>query len=48
MEGRILGKHGGLHNYTIGQGAGLGGQKSRMFVARKKIDTNEIVVVDKG
>ncbi|KAF8344154.1 tRNA-specific 2-thiouridylase [Cantharellus anzutake] len=48
LGGTILGQHNGLHRYTIGQRAGLGGRKSRTFVAQKRTDTNEIVVVDRG
>ncbi|KAF9519791.1 hypothetical protein BS47DRAFT_1370574 [Hydnum rufescens UP504] len=48
LHGKILGRHNGLHSYTIGQGAKLGGQKRKTFVARKNIATNEVVVVDRG
>lgn len=48
LQGKVVGRHNGLHSYTIGQGARLGGQKRKMFVARKNTATNEIVVVDRG
>lgn len=48
MHGNVLGRHKGMHAYTIGQGAKLSGQKQKMFVARKNKATNEIVIVDRG
>ncbi len=46
-EGKIVGKHQGLAYYTRGQrkGLGIGGQGSAWFVADKRLDTNELVVV---
>jgi tRNA U34 2-thiouridine synthase MnmA/TrmU len=45
LEGSIVGKHSGLHTLTIGQGARLGGQKEKYFVAAKKPQSNEVIVV---
>jgi len=46
-EGRIVGSHQGLAYYTIGQRKGLmiGGQGEAWFVAGKRMDPNELVVV---
>jgi len=42
----IIGKHNGLINYTIGQRKGLniGGNKDRMYIVGKNIETNELYV----
>ena len=44
-DGRILGRHRGLWHYTIGQRARLGGMGEALYVAKKSVDRNEIVVV---
>ena len=46
-EGRRVGEHIGLAFYTIGQrkGIGLGGAGEPWYVADKRLDTNELVVV---
>lgn len=44
-DGRTVGRHEGLHTLTVGQGARIGGASTRWFVAKKKPETNEIVVV---
>ncbi|MEO8719088.1 MAG: tRNA 2-thiouridine(34) synthase MnmA [Burkholderiales bacterium] len=46
-EGRRVGEHIGLAFYTIGQrkGIGLGGAGEPWYVAKKRIDANELVVV---
>ncbi|MCX7962672.1 MAG: tRNA 2-thiouridine(34) synthase MnmA [Burkholderiales bacterium] len=46
-EGRRVGEHIGLAFYTIGQrrGIGLGGPGEPWYVAEKRMDTNELVVV---
>jgi tRNA-specific 2-thiouridylase len=46
-EGRRVGEHIGLAFYTIGQrkGIGLGGAGDPWYVAEKRIDANELVVV---
>jgi len=46
-EGKILGEHIGLAFYTIGQrkGIGIGGAGEAWYVADKRIDSNELVVV---
>jgi tRNA-specific 2-thiouridylase len=46
-EGRRLGEHIGLAFYTIGQrkGIGLGGAGEPWYVAEKRMDANELVVV---
>ncbi len=47
MEGRILGRHKGLINYTVGQRKGLGiALGKRMFVNEIRTETNEVVVSD--
>ncbi|TIB73451.1 5-methylaminomethyl-2-thiouridylate-methyltransferase [Wallemia mellicola] len=42
-DNKPIGKHRGVHHYTIGQKAGIGGMPSKMFVAAKR-DTDIIVV----
>ena len=46
-EGRRVGEHIGLAFYTIGQrkGIGLGGPGAPWYVAEKRVDANELVVV---
>lgn len=46
-DGRIVGKHQGLHFYTIGQrkGLGIGGQGEAWFVAGKDVKNNLLIVV---
>ena len=46
-EGKILGEHIGLAFYTIGQrkGIGIGGAGEPWYVAEKRIDANELIVV---
>jgi tRNA-specific 2-thiouridylase len=46
-EGKIVGEHIGLAFYTIGQrkGIGIGGAGEPWYVADKRIDSNELVVV---
>lgn len=44
-EGKILGKHGGLHRYTIGQRRGLGvAMGERYFVTELLPDENKVVL----
>lgn len=45
-EGRVLGRHRGLHRYTVGQrkGLGIGGAPEPYFVVEKRPDRNELVV----
>jgi len=44
-EGRVLGRHQGITNYTIGQRRGLGiNLNSPVFVAEIRLDANEIVL----
>lgn len=44
--GKVIGKHKGLMNYTIGQRRGLniGGSEGRLFVAKKDLDNNILYV----
>ena len=43
--GKILGRHQGLHHYTVGQRKGLGiASTGRLFVRELRRDTNEIVL----
>jgi tRNA-uridine 2-sulfurtransferase len=46
-EGKTVGEHIGLAFYTIGQrkGIGIGGSGDAWYVAQKKVDSNELVVV---
>jgi tRNA-specific 2-thiouridylase len=46
-EGKIVGEHIGLAFYTIGQrkGIGIGGAGEPWYVAEKRIDANELIVV---
>jgi tRNA-specific 2-thiouridylase len=46
-EGKALGEHIGLAFYTIGQrkGIGLGGAGEAWYVADKRIESNELIVV---
>jgi len=44
-DGTSLGRHRGLHLYTIGQRARLSGKPERFFVARKEPATNRLIVV---
>jgi len=46
-EGKVVGEHIGLAFYTIGQrkGIGLGGPGEPWYVAEKRLDSNELVVV---
>jgi len=44
-EGRKLGEHNGLVNYTIGQRKGLGsGNKEPIYVLRKELQNNQLIV----
>lgn len=44
-KGRVLGKHTGLPNYTIGQRRGLGiAAKAPLYVTALRPETNEVVV----
>ncbi|RKW21549.1 tRNA 2-thiouridine(34) synthase MnmA, partial [Candidatus Gracilibacteria bacterium] len=45
-SGKILGEHKGVFYYTIGQRKGLdiGGQKEPIFVVKKDLEKNEIIV----
>lgn len=43
--GKVVGKHSGLANYTIGQRKGLGaGFPQPMYVVRKEVDSNALVI----
>lgn len=43
--GRVVGKHQGLFQYTIGEGARMGGFPTKMYVGRKDVERNVIVIV---
>lgn len=44
-EGNILGRHKGIHHYTLGQRRGLGiSSTGRLFVSEIRPDTNEVVL----
>lgn len=46
LEGRVVGRHSGLHRYTIGQRKGLdiGGAPEPYYVVAKRPERNELVV----
>lgn len=46
LDGRVLGRHKGLHRYTIGQRKGLdiGGAPEPYYVVDKRVGANELVV----
>lgn len=44
-DGKEVGVHNGLHTLTVGQGARIKGASSKYFVAKKLLDTNQVVVV---
>lgn len=46
VDGRVLGKHGGLHRYTLGQRRGLGiaGEMSPLFVVDIDAKTNSVTL----
>ncbi|PPQ88868.1 hypothetical protein CVT25_009062 [Psilocybe cyanescens] len=45
ISGKVIGEHGGLWNFTIGQNVRVSGLPQKMFVAEKDPETNEILVV---
>ena len=46
-QGRVLGRHRGIHRYTIGQRRGLGIPAGhRLFVSQLRPETNEVVLSD--
>ncbi|MCB1085276.1 MAG: tRNA 2-thiouridine(34) synthase MnmA [Chlamydiia bacterium] len=46
VEGKVVGKHDGIHYYTIGQrkGLGIGGRGDAYFVARKDKENRKVIV----
>ena len=49
MSGNILGPHGGISRYTVGQRKGLGIALGRpVFVKEIRVETNEIVLADEN
>lgn len=47
MRGNVLGRHKGIHHYTLGQRRGLGiAAGNRVFVSAIHPDTNEVVLSD--
>jgi tRNA-specific 2-thiouridylase len=44
VSGTVIGKHGGIHRYTIGQRKGLGALGQKMFVKEINVAENTIVV----
>ncbi|PIR33892.1 MAG: tRNA 2-thiouridine(34) synthase MnmA [Alphaproteobacteria bacterium CG11_big_fil_rev_8_21_14_0_20_44_7] len=46
MDGRVLGKHNGIINFTIGQrrGIGIGGQEDPLYVVKIEPDTKRVIV----
>lgn len=48
-SGAVLGKHRGIHGYTVGQRRGLGvGSGDRLYVTKIDVTKNEIVLGDKA
>lgn len=48
-EGRILGRHKGIHHYTVGQRRGLGiAAGERIFVAAIDREKNEVILMPEG
>jgi len=48
-DGTVLGRHVGLHRYTVGQRKGLGiGHSEPLYVIAKEVDTNRLVVGPKA
>lgn len=48
-DGRVLGRHRGIHCYTLGQGRGLGvSGPHRYYVSAIRPETNEVVLSDGG
>lgn len=46
-NGEIVGEHGGIHRYTLGQRRGLGfAAGKRVYVSEIRPDTNEVVLAD--
>ena len=50
MEGRVLGTHGGVIHYTVGQrrGLGIGGLETPLYVVRLDADARRVVVGPKA
>ncbi len=46
-RGRVLGKHRGFQNYTVGQGLGLGGMKKKLYVSAIIPGENRIIAAGK-
>jgi tRNA-specific 2-thiouridylase len=44
-NGRIVGEHSGIHQWTVGQRCCIGGQIKPYFVARKEPKSGDIFVV---
>jgi len=46
LEGRVLGTHGGVIHYTVGQrrGLGIGGLEEPLFVVRLDVDRRQVIV----
>ncbi|XP_014670864.1 PREDICTED: mitochondrial tRNA-specific 2-thiouridylase 1-like [Priapulus caudatus] len=42
--GEVVGRHAGIHNYTLGQRCRLGGKPHKYYVARKHVKTREVEV----
>src|SRR6201997_2804600 len=48
-DGRVVGEHGGIHNFTVGQRKGLGvATGSPLYVLQIKGDTRQVVVGDQA
>jgi tRNA-specific 2-thiouridylase len=44
-SGHVVGKHSGIHQWTVGQRCRIGGQVKPYFVARKDPKSDDIFVV---
>lgn len=47
LQGNVLGRHGGIHRYTLGQGSGLGlSGPHKYYVSAIRPETNQVVLSD--
>jgi tRNA-specific 2-thiouridylase len=48
VDGKVVGRHDGLHSFTVGQSVRLAIDGRRWYLARKNMEMNEMVVVPSG
>jgi len=46
INGKVIGKHTGVYNFTVGQRKGLGALGKRMYVKRIIVDANTVIAAD--